>query len=68
MLSPVLNQLSTVIEKPNRLTMADNNTKTTNILVLYVIHMHADVLISESIQGKLEALTPVNASSLYWLI
>jgi len=69
MLSPVLNQLSTAIDKPYRLTnVEDNHNQTINILVLYLNHIDANVLISQSIQSKLNTLTPVNASSLYWLI
>ena len=69
MLSKVLNQLSTAIEKPYRLTnVEDNNNQTINILVLYLNHIDANVLISQSMQSKLNTLTPVNASSLYWLI
>ena len=68
MLSKVLNQLSTAIDKTNHLTKPVDNNKTINILMLYLNHMDANVLISQSIQRKLNALTPVNSSSLYWLI
>jgi len=66
MLSPVLKPLSAT-DKPHRLTVAENNL-TTKVLALYVIHIDTEKLDLASINRKFEALTPVNASSLYWLI
>ena len=68
MLSPVKNPLSTVIDKPTRLTNTETNKTTTHSLKL----LHQPIDINEPViktnQRKLNALTPVNASSLFWLI
>lgn len=66
MLSPVLKTLSNS-NKYYCLTKSGNNS-TIDTDVLYANHIHTKVSAIKSIQHQLESLTPVNASSLYWLI
>ena len=66
MLSPVLKTLSNS-NKYYCLTKLDNN-HSTDASISYVLHIEAEVPAIKSIQHRLEAITPVNAGSLYWLI
>jgi len=66
MLSPVLKPLS----NSNKYVCLSEavNQPTTNLSTSYVFHSEAELSDLKSTQYTLETLTPVNASSLYWLI
>ena len=66
MLSPVLNPLSNS-NKFHCLSKSVNEP-TTNSSTTYVLHSDAELSDLKSTQHQFESLTPVNASSLYWLI
>jgi len=68
MLSLLLNPLSTESVKPNHLTVTEDNNEINSLLPLYAKHRETDELILKLMQSTLDELTPVNSSSLFWLI